>query len=332
MTTTVYDIEKRLGIPGLFTRGLYDKYGPQWAARKLLQVIWIEENRKPQILRETTFDLRDLPFNQAAYDIVWRRELEPWMIGCYCHHVDKNSQYLAADKGMYTGIGDPIHLHDGDDGTYIEPKLPGIYRVEWKIRDSFFDGTNYPYIIKPGQEWVTKDVLLFARKNGYDVTIHEAWAFTDYTRVLDEWARRLWEARVALKQIDAQAYGKIKWIATAGNGAWNWQDRSRTSFIHPNWWADTVGKARLALLANLATYGAPVLIETDGLYYITHDPDPRTAILSIDKGVTILARETECGGYKHQGSFQVTKDIYEKAQGLNPGQLAECFKEACDAA
>src|SRR6266567_302298 len=206
-------IEQQLGIPGLFTKGLHAKYGSWWAARKLLQVVW---QKKPQVIRDASFDLRDKPFYGAAESITWRRDLEPYMIGWTVHHFDKNSQWLSANRGMYTGIGDPVHVADGDDGTFIEPKLPGIYRVMVKTGFSEFDGKIYPHIIEPEQEWVTKDVLLFARKNGYDVHIQEAWVFPSYTRVLDEWARRLWDALTVLKGKDLLTYGKVKAIAHVG--------------------------------------------------------------------------------------------------------------------
>ncbi len=273
-------IEQQLGIPGLFTKGLHAKYGSWWAARKLLQVVW---QKKPQVIRDASFDLRDKPFYGAAESITWRRDLEPYMIGWTVHHFDKNSQWLSANRGMYTGIGDPVHVADGDDGTFIEPKLPGIYRVMVKTGFSEFDGKIYPHIIEPEQEWVTKDVLLFARKNGYDV----AWATNPKTH-------------------------------------------PGLDLIHPNWWADTVGAARVKLLANLLTYGtSPVLIETDGIFYITRDPEPRTAICSVGEGVSIMAREKESGGYKHKPrSFVLTEALYEQARDMDAGDLADLFKEA----
>lgn len=327
---TLHDVEQFLRIPGLFTRGLYDKYGPQWAGRKLLQVIWFEEKRKPEVIRNTSFDLRTLPFiedgSAAARDVAWRRELTPDMAGQWVHHVDKNSQYLSAQRGLYTGYGDPIHQEAGSFD--YDPKLPGIYRVQLiGFKPKPFDGMDFPKIIEPGQDWITLDVLKFARKQGYSFNIAEAWVFPSYTRVFDEWADRVWKARAALKAIDAQAYAKMKQIATKSNGAWNWNaaDHPSISFIHPNWWADTVGNARVRLLSNLLTYGSPILVETDGLYFVSSNPDPITAVVNA-KGESILARSNECGGYKYQGSFEITADIVERARGLNPGQLAKLFK------
>ena len=316
---TVAQLEQQIGIPGLFTQGLYDKYGPQWAGRKLLQVIW--EN-KPETIRDVTFDLRDLPFSDAGQALLWRRELISEMIGWWVHHADKNVQYLSANRGMYTGIGDPIHQQDEE----VTPHLPGIYRVTWNTAHSVFDGLLYPFIIEPDQEWITLDMLKFATKQGYCIQVHEAWVFPQKTRVLDEWAARIWQALVALKELDRVAYEKCKAIYRASNGAWNWNkvDRPGLMFIHPNWWADTVSKARVALLANLLHYGAPVCIRTDGLYFISQEPDIRLALPGM------FDRENESGGYKIPGgwrSFQLDQTVIDQARGLDDGELSTLFKQ-----
>ncbi len=322
---TVEDVELSIGMSGLFTRGQYDKYGPQWAARRLLQVIWRD---RPHILQHCTVDTRDLPFVDAARDIAWRRELTEAMIGWYVHHFDKNGDYLAAMRGMYTGIGDPTLVEPWDD---YETLRPGIYSVVWSTGSSPFDGHSLPYIIEPGQEWVTKDMLLFARRQGYEVHIIKAWVFHGHARVLDEYAARLWAARQALRDIDKACSDKMKMIAVAGNGAWNWNQSARPGleWIHSNWWCDTIARAKERVLANLVTYGQPLLInDIDGIYYASRNPDPRSAVLGIETGVSILARETESGGYKHKGSCLITAEMVEQAKGLSPSKLATLLKGA----
>lgn len=313
--STIQALQEQLGIPC--------QYGPWWTARRLLQEVW---KKKPQVIRDASTDLRDLPFTDASRDIAWMRDLEPSMIGWTVHHFDKNSQYLSACRGVKNGIGDPVHVADGDDGTHIVPGLPGIYRVTHNRRTmTTFDGCLYPEIIEPGQEWVTNDVLLFAREYAYDLTIHEAWVFEDYTKILDKWAEKLWNGRKALKGKNDKAYREMKIIAVVGNGGWatNKQKHEGTDLIHPNWWADVVGKARVNILANLLKFGAPpVLIEVDGLYFVRSDDNPRTAVPGI------LDRMNECGGYKHCSSFTLTQEIYEQACGLGVGSLASLFKQA----
>lgn len=300
-------------------------YGPWFTARALLRECWKSD---PKVIRDTTFDLRDLPFNDAARDISWRRELTPGMIGQYVHHYDKNSQYLAADRSVYTGIGDPVHC----EGP-VTPGRPGIYRVAnvSVYEGSRFDGKYFPKIIEDGQEWGTNDLLLFARKNGWEFEITEAWIFEDYKRVLDRWALTLWDARSALRGINDEAYDFIKLVAVVGNGGWAasaektqaqaWRETG-WEMIHPNWWADTVGQARVALLANLSKYGSPILVETDGLYFVSRDGNPRSAIPGI------LDRSQELGGYKYESSCQITEELYNSSQNRGVGELAHLFKIA----
>lgn len=317
------ELERELGIPGLFSKGLYDKYGAWWAGRKLLQVVW---QNKPQVIRDTSFDLRDLPFNQAALNVLWRRELEPYMIGWWVHLYDKNSQYLSACRGVKTGVGDPVHVAHGDDDTFIRPGLPGIYRISFDTLQWLTLNPNLPSIIEPGQEWITNDVLEYAISKGYDIRIHEAWVFDDSTKVLDKWAERLWNALSATKDTDRETYGKLKSISHVGPGSFatGKQRHAGIDLIHPNWWADTVGKARVNLLCNIEKYGAPVCVRTDGLYYITRDANIRTAVPGI------LDRVGQSGGYKIPDgwrSFQLTSQIFEKSQGLDDTELSALFKK-----
>lgn len=317
---SILDIEKDLGIPGLFTRGLYDRYGAWWAGRKLLQVVW---EKKPQIIKDTSFDLRDLPFVDAARPILWRRDLEEWMIGLWVHLFDKNSQHLSACRGVKTGVGDPIHRVESFGWDALSDNLPGIYRVSWKV---YSLDDIFPPIIETTQEWVTNDVLVYAVSKGYEVEIHEAWVFPEYTKVLDKWADRLWNAMQATKETDREAYGKLKAISHVGPGSFATGKNKHPGLdlIHPNWWADVVGKSRVNLLCNIEKYGAPVCIRTDGLYYVSHDSNIRTAIPGI------FDRIGQSGGYKIPDgwkSFRLTRELYEQAIGLDDGELSALFKK-----
>jgi hypothetical protein len=298
-----------------------------WIARELLRACW---KRKPQVIRDASFDLRELPFIQAARDILWRRALTPDMIGKWVHHYDKNSQYLSAGRGVRTGCGDPVHLEED-----IVPGLPGIYRVRARNVSGEFGG-DLPEVIEPDQEWVTSDVAVFASEHGYELHYEEAWVFPDYCKVLDAWSEKIWKARqhfnpklhlltnMTLEDQQA-AYVEMKEIALIGNGAWatskeKMWDKESLDLIHPNWWADVVGKARVNLLANLLRYGSPVLIKTDGLWFIARTGDKFAAASGI------LDRANECGGYKYEGSFRVRPAIYREAAGLSPNELSTFFK------
>ncbi len=308
-------IERELGIPV--------QKSPVYTAKTLLRDIYKD---KPHIIRDTTEDLRDLPFMQSAYDLMFRRELEPEMVGKTVHHFDKNSTYLSAARGTNTGIGDPIHVFDGDDNTHIVPGLPGIYRVAIEHRPD-----EIVPIIDTDQEWVTSDVLIYARSKGYELTIIEAYVFENYAKILDKWAEKIWNARQALK--GTEAYDDMKVIAIVGLGSFatSKEKYPGINLIHPNWWGDTKGKARVNMLANIEKYaretGYPVCIEVDGLYYISNDPNYRTAVPGI------LDRIGQCGGYKHSGSCILTQEMYEESLTWKPapedvGKMAEMFKLA----
>ncbi len=314
---TIAALTEQLGVPCQYSNWLI--------GRMLLQDIW-KAKKKPHVIRDATYDLRTLPFNQASGDITWRRPLEPYMIGHYVHHYDKNSQYLSACRSVNMGIGDPVHVVDGDDGTHIVPGLPGVYRaslVQDKIDDDF-DGLRFPLIIEEGQEWVTNEVLVYALQRGYEITIHEAWVFTDYAKILDTWAEKIWKTRQYFKGVNDAAYREMNHIAHIGVGSFatNENKHAGIDLIHPNWWADVVGKARVNMLCNLLKYGAPVCIRTDGLYYVSRDPNWRTAVPGI------LDRMDQCGGYKYEGTCQLTEEMYARAREMNDAELASMFKKA----
>jgi hypothetical protein len=314
--------------------GVAIQWGNGHVGREILKAQWV---KRPQVLRDATVDMRDLPFLEAARDLMYRRELTVGLIGQTIHHFDKNSTYLSADRSVKTGIGDPVHL----TGEGITPGLPGVYRVtvEPYVLDAF-DGVTLPVginIIEPGQEWITNDLLIYALQKGHTITIREAWVFEDYAKILDEMAWTIWTARKNLNQPGAHfpnerarqnAYNTCKGVAlvAVGGFAMNKQVHPGLSMIHPNWWADTVGKARVNMLANIEKFslgaGLPVCVEVDGLYYISRDPNYRTAVPGI------LDRQGELGGYKYVGSCRLTRELYDQAQGVTTSELAALFKGA----
>lgn len=289
---------------------------------------------KERVIRDASSDLRELPFNEAAFDLVFKRPITSDMEGMYLHHYDKNSAYLSACRGANMGIGDPEHVTGGD----IIPGLPGIYRVTWEYP---FTGEWMPPIVDPRQEWVTNDVLLFAQQHGYILTIHEAWVFNDYRKVLDPVATTIWEARSVLNPKSGpnpffaeenaiarkNAYDTCKEIALVfvGGFATGKEKHPDIKGIHPNWWADAVGKARVNMLANLLKYtaqaGAPVLVYSDGVWFASKDSNPRTAVPGI------LDRAEKLGGFKHVYSFQLTAGDIQAVQGKSEGEIVTYFND-----
>lgn len=314
--------------------GFTPKYGYVGAAKRLLSQVW-HEKQKPSIVANTADDLRDVYSsevrNHMPLDITWRRILSPGMIGHWIHCYDKNSQHLSAEQSVYTGYGDPTHV----SGT-CEPKLPGLYRVSWDVNGSRFDGKRYPTILDEGDTHCTRDVLKFAIEQGYNVQVLEAWVFPTHTRVFEEYAKRLWNARQTLKFTNAAAAQEVNQIAQV-TGVWVSSQATKNSrsgkpdMLHPNWWADIVGCARVRLLANMLAYGPPVLIRTDALYYVSSRYDINEAIVHAKNGESITARNKECGGFKvptNWVSFKLTRELYDEAEGKSDGELADMFKRA----
>lgn len=322
--------------------GFSPQHGYVGAAKRLLMDCWYTK-KKPAVVANTQDDLREVYApdvrNHIPLDITWARSLSPAMIGRWVHAYDKNSQHLSAEQSVYTGYGEPIHVYDGDDETCIKPALPGLYRVSWHTNGSRFDGRLYPTIFDEGDQYATLDVVKFAIQQGYDVWIKEAWLFENHTRVFEDYARRLWNARQSLREVNPAAAHEVNEIAHV-TGCWVSSKAKklpatsrRLDMIHPNWWADIVGCARARLLANLLAYGPAVCIRTDALYYVSSEADINQAIRHAKTGESITARSSECGGFKVQPgwrSFQLTQEIYEQAEQLSLGDsaaLSSLFKQ-----
>jgi hypothetical protein len=271
-------------------------------------------------VRESTVDLRQLPFTEAAGAVYWKRGgLETLQPGHYLHHVDRNSSYLATCKSVYTGVGDPVHLVAGD--SPILGTCAGIYRVTWNVGESPFNGRDLPVIIRDSQEWVTQDLLQLAIKQGYDLDIKEAWIFEQSHQLFRKWADKICDVREALKtdvvsypyergRINAYNTDKAIAVATIGSFA----NKEVKQFIRPNWNADIVGKARVTILNTLNKFQKyhPVLACADDIWFLSPHGDIQTAVSDV------LVRSESVGGYKPKHTVKVIPQIVEKLVALSP--------------
>lgn len=290
--------------------------------------------KRQEWVRETTINLFDLPFKQTASknggDLYWKTEkLEQVQPGYYLHQFDKRSAYLSTCSGLYLGAGDPVHV----DGEY-NTTLPGIYRVTALPGRSCFDDANLPAII--ATEWVTDDVLVYAIEQGYEAVIHEAWQWTEKHQTLRSYAEKLWNGRNAFRTgVDRfphelareNAHSTMKEIALIATGKFG---STRTShFQRPDWWAKVVGKTRVNTCRNLYKFYergfTPVLLYSDSVYFVSSDPNPRTAIPGI------LDRENDLGGYRHEGTWRVTPKLIEKFQTDSPGKIQKWLEHYAQA-
>lgn len=312
MTMTDDLIERALGI----------RLGssPVYTAKDLLVDCYKD---KPHVIQDCTWDLRTLPFQQAARDLIYRLPYVASMAGLFVHHFDKNSTYLSACSATDTGIGDPVHFEHGN----VIPGCPGLYRVVWVDTEK----RRAIPIIEEGQQWINNDLLIFARSRGYQISIKEAYVWADYDRILGSrtprrnWALRLWNARQMLKLQDAGAYQQMKIIALVGVGSFATSQAkySGIHLIHPNWWCDVVNRARVNMLANIEKYskvaGLPILCYCDGLWFVSRDPNPRSAVPGI------LDRMNELGGYKWVNSFLLSQEVMEYSSHMAPGELCTFY-------
>lgn len=307
----------------------------EWSAGHMAteQVKMLNRRAKRQEwTREATIDLKSLPFNKSARDLIWKTErLAGLETGLYLHQFDKNSSYLAACTGVQVGAGDPVHV---TDTTEMDCNLPGIYRVTFNVASSIFDGQTLPLIITT--DWITHNVLQTARKYGYEVAIHEAYQFPEKHRTLETWANALWTVRTRLKsqsedypneRARALAYGVVKDVALIGVG--KFASKKTSQFLRPDWWASIVGRARATMFYMLSELHKksymPVLIYNDSIYIVSPDPIPETA------GPDFYTRAGKLGGYKHEGTLLITDEVVEAFHKLSPGKLVEWLNDRVDA-
>jgi hypothetical protein len=287
--------------------GLSIQWSPQSIGTAFLERQYTTK-RLQSLLQEGLIDQKKLPFRKAAPEIMFKRSLSHDMVGKYLHMVDKNSAHPSAASSMVTGVGDPTHItfeacpwRPPQKG---EHRQPGIYKVSVADRGtSIFDGKSLPQIIS--SEWITLDVLLYAVKQGYTVKVHEAWVFAQSYKLFDEWARDLWKARQALK--DEQRFPYTPGRENAYTTIKNIMNRTISSSTHRNWWADMVGLARVARLANLEKFAKAghtlTLVYVDDMGFICDHPHPETALPDV------LDRQDKMGGYKLKYTLQITETM-----------------------
>jgi hypothetical protein len=328
--------EELLGTIHYLTIALEGKVSIQWGPGHVSTrlVAACNTGARASWVKESSVDLKTLPFQKSARDLIWKRAtLLELSEGLYLHHVDKNSAYLAGCTGVQVGEGDPVH-RVGDEIT--NAALPGIYRITYDPGQSVFDGGELPPVITT--EWLTPDVITQARALGYTVTIHEAYQWDKKHRTLESWATALWNARTALhpkygnhamySNADCRdnAYYTIKRIALIGVG--KFASKKSHQFFRSDWWALVVGRARATLLRKLNLLQEkgyrPVLVYNDGLYFLSAEQDPEKAIPGITE------KWDKLGGYKHEYTLQVDADMITEWKSRSPAKLVEYLNDRAD--
>lgn len=323
MLATIDYLERTLQVPC--------EWSPGHMFMELVRLLNKTANRQSW-LRESTIELKSLPFNKAARDLVWKVDelvITPDGEEWYLIEFDKNSQYLAACRGVNVGAGDPEHI---TECSHIDTTLPGIYRVTVNPGASIFNGETLPLVhinsYEKPLEWMTGDILTYAISQGYEITIHECYQWQEKHRALESTALAIWNARHSLatdtasyphKQGRENAYNTVKVVALVGVGKFAYKKATR--FLRPDYWSDIVGKARETMLRKLHTLQGqgytPVFIYADNLYFLSHDKNPETAIPGL------MEREDKLGGFKCKSTLLVTPEIINAFSTLSPGELKE---------
>ena len=285
--------------------------------------------RRASWVKEATANLFELPFNDAAQDIIWKSALLESDLGLYLHQFDKRSSYLSACGDLYVGEGDPVHLTPGSNVPPIDTSLPGIYRVFVDGNRGVFDNAALPAIATTG--WITADLLAFAKRQGYTVNVSEAWQWTEKHKTLATYADTIWNGRKAFKDEKRfphttgreNAEATMKEVALIGTG--KFASEKSGAFRQPYWWAAVVSKARIIMLANMhKAYAAghtPVLAYSDSVYYLSTDPNPESAVPEI---YTCGSAKTGLGQFRCEGTWEVDQalvDVFKKNESAIVGYL-----------
>lgn len=309
------------------------QWGPGHMSTLLVRSLNNSKERLPWI-QECSIDLKALPFNVSARDLIWKAGALPeGSEGQYLHLFDKNSSYLAAYTGVAVGEGDPVH-RSGDE--IQNTQLPGIYRVTYQVNDSIFDGEQLPLVINT--DWVTPDIITYARTLGYSVTVHECYQWEKKHRTLESWAYALWKARAALhptygnhqtyhnEHCRNNAYNTIKTIALIGAG--KFASKKTSHFLRADWWALGVGRARATMFRKISQLyqelHRPVFIYNDGMYIVSSNPNPEQAIPGM------CDKWDKLGGYKHEYTLRIDADMCEQFRTLSPVKLITYLHERAD--
>ncbi len=208
----------------------------------------------------------------------------------YLHGYDLNAAYLAAAGSLELGYGQPTYLADVE----FNPKMIGMWRVETPVDDEAAATWTLPNLLtfdstsRKTSRWRSTAALAFARQQGYDINVIEAWVWPQKGRYLDQWAERINQARqrlaadgsddaravlAALKLVYATAHGRLAGTA----------DRGRTPLYRPDWSAAWKATARSNLLRKAIQAGEtsgmwPIAIQTDALVYASDNPDAAAAL------------------------------------------------------
>lgn len=228
----------------------------------------------------------------------------------WVHAYDRSASYLAAADTSY-GVGDATHL---TDNPTFDPKLPGY----WKIQVPEAQEWLHPSIFNPAGRaledtfWYTTETLAFAASElDHEVRPLEAYIWTNHTRLLSAWTKRVIQARTALdtpNPDDQAARDVLKnlYVRTFGMIGSHEHQAGRRGYA-PERYDTLKGRAGANILRRILSIGQttgrwPVAVFTDTLLYTSTEADPIAAWPGDPKHLSRSA-----GMYKPEGSAPLSE-------------------------
>lgn len=295
--------------------------GPTTAGMNLLKMLTINH---PEWLATPKIDLLELPFKDAAKEIIWERALTGGELqGKYVVKLDKRSAYLRGCVASTYGTGTPIHVFHGQG---IEEHKIGVWHVHILARPE--DNSLLPPVvakhIKEG--WFMAPTIQLLQGQGYTLKIDEGWVFPTPkgqkrggNGIMKEWGQKLFAARMYFKHQDEPAnmrpiFENCEWackdIATATVGLFGSPLVKGTWKARPDIHAQTISTHTSTMHYNIQkiwneSRQAPFMVYMDALYYACDTPNPIES--GEIQGLT-LAPET-LGMYKLEWSIPLKKAL-----------------------
>lgn len=283
-----------------------------WALAKSLHHRQITETPEKK-LASMHFDAR------SAFDLIDERiPTEEELKRKYLIKLDKNSAYIAAAQSEFFGVGTPVHSH-----IYAEDAV-----AVWRVNIHTLADVPFPIVTRTGERWLAGPIVRVMRKVGYEVEVLEGYVFLEKYMLLSSWARKLWAARISLRD-DAQrwpfetsrrmAEAAVKMIAvtTIGITAYGqFRAGEESDKERPDIKLQTIARNFEIMYHNMLKGQReddvlPVLINMDCVYLLVDSIDPYERAHSYMVNTAGQSREKALGGYKREGWMEVTPEIKE---------------------
>ncbi len=262
--------------------------GPALLAEQLLSELITNSTStlgKHSSSQEQERDLASAILDERARDLAWMRPLtREEQRYKYLHHYIHLSYHLEACLHISLPAGASEY---SVTGRAYDGKCPGLWHVQAERAGSIFDGKLLPNCLDG--EWMSTQQVQCSRNLGYQVQVCEGFFWPQSQEALQSWASALWQAaqRVSIssplfkhEQGRTNTTASIALLANLGLTHFS-HEQPTGGLFRSEWWTHIVGGSRATLFAHLARLvkrgTMPVLLNGDGLWLVSDDPNPLTA-------------------------------------------------------